>query len=55
MNTNVRPDSMERITTKALAEKFIELNNHEVYLWNTIKRFLESLSVKVSSLYNVTE
>ena len=24
MNTNVRPDSMERITTKALAEKFID-------------------------------
>ena len=24
MNTNVRPDSMERITTKALADKFIE-------------------------------
>ena len=24
MNTNIRPDSMERITTKALAEKFID-------------------------------
>ena len=27
---------------KDLAEKFIELNNHEVYLWNTIKRFLNT-------------
>lgn len=25
---------------KDLAEKFVELNNHEVYLWNTIKKFL---------------
>lgn len=27
---------------KDLAEKFVELNNHEVYLWNTIKEFLKT-------------
>ncbi len=49
MNTNVRPDSMERITTPELAEKFIEEQIAEVRAQVGDKKVLLALSGGVDS------
>ena len=49
MNTNVRPDSMERITTKALADKFIDEQVQLVRVQVGNKKVLLALSGGVDS------
>ena len=49
MNSNVRPDTMERITTKELADKFIEEQVAEVRAQVGDKKVLLALSGGVDS------
>ncbi len=49
MNSNIRPDTMERITTKALADKFIEEQIAEVRAQVGDKKVLLALSGGVDS------